>query len=207
MARWRTSRRSCSTSRARHTLRRSTRRCCSRPMTATATFPTAPSRCRPSTSPRPSTSRCDADGNLKAMELDFTMLQSKTLEAQAEASKESLCEMAALLRDVGITEAMEPRILSFALAFTMNNRATAAHKAARVVRRDDEAINDPTCVHHAITNIFKEGRKAMNAVVRETMNITDEMATITDAQKVKAMRTSVGLFSLPWCALIYQCTQ
>eukprot|EP00965_Chrysotila_dentata_P063144 2092457-Pleurochrysis_carterae.AAC.1 len=43
----------------------------------------------------------------------------------------------------------------------------------------------------------------MDAVVREMMNITDEMAA-TDAQKVKAMRTNVGWFSSPSCALIYQ---
>eukprot|EP00965_Chrysotila_dentata_P016294 538840-Pleurochrysis_carterae.AAC.1 len=42
------------------------------------------------------------------------LLQSKTSEAQAEAFRESLRETAALLRDVGITEAMEPRILNFA---------------------------------------------------------------------------------------------
>eukprot|EP00965_Chrysotila_dentata_P024354 806556-Pleurochrysis_carterae.AAC.1 len=49
--------------------------------------------------------RRDADGNLKARALDLTMLQSKTSEAQAEAFNESLRETAALLRDVGITEA------------------------------------------------------------------------------------------------------
>eukprot|EP00965_Chrysotila_dentata_P035248 1172289-Pleurochrysis_carterae.AAC.1 len=46
----------------------------------------------------------------------------------------------------------------------------------------------------------------MDAVVREIMNITDEMAA-TDAKKVKAMRTSVGWFSSPSCALIYQCSR
>eukprot|EP00965_Chrysotila_dentata_P154091 5092777-Pleurochrysis_carterae.AAC.1 len=64
----------------------------------------------------------------------------------------------------------------------MNDRAAAARKAARLVRGDDEAANDPTCAHHAITNIFEESRKAMDSVVREMMNITDEMAA-TDAKK------------------------
>eukprot|EP00965_Chrysotila_dentata_P053489 1775341-Pleurochrysis_carterae.AAC.1 len=73
----------------------------------------------------------------------------------------------------------------------MNDRAAAARKAARLLRGDDEANDDPTYAHHAITNIFEEGRKAMDGVVRETMNITDEKAA-TDAKKVKAMRTSVG---------------
>eukprot|EP00965_Chrysotila_dentata_P133761 4424177-Pleurochrysis_carterae.AAC.1 len=55
----------------------------------------------------------------------------------------------------------------------MNDRAAAARKAARLVRGDDiEANDDPTCALHAITNIFEEGRKAMDAVVREMMNIT-----------------------------------
>eukprot|EP00965_Chrysotila_dentata_P137971 4563529-Pleurochrysis_carterae.AAC.1 len=38
------------------------------------------------------------------------------------------------------------------------------------------------------------------------MNITDEMAT-TNARKVKAMRTSVGWFSSPSFALMYQCSK
>eukprot|EP00965_Chrysotila_dentata_P183963 6074219-Pleurochrysis_carterae.AAC.1 len=65
----------------------------------------------------------------------------------------------------------------------MNDRVAATRKAARFVRGDDcEANDDPTCAYQAITNIFKEGRKAMDAVVREMMNITDEMAA-TDAKK------------------------
>eukprot|EP00965_Chrysotila_dentata_P009171 298766-Pleurochrysis_carterae.AAC.1 len=98
------------------------------------------------------------------MALDLTMLQNKTSEAQAEAFKKSLREPAALLRDVGITEAMEQGILNFVPASTMNDRAAATLKAARLVRGDDEANDDPTCAHNTITNIFEEGRKAMDAV-------------------------------------------
>eukprot|EP00965_Chrysotila_dentata_P061148 2025982-Pleurochrysis_carterae.AAC.1 len=48
----------------------------------------------------------------------------------------------------------------------------------------------------------------MDGVVREMMNITDEMsASAPDAKKQKAMRTSVGWFSSPSCALIYQCAK
>eukprot|EP00965_Chrysotila_dentata_P096709 3196280-Pleurochrysis_carterae.AAC.1 len=73
----------------------------------------------------------------------------------------------------------------------MNDRAAAARKAARLVRGDDEDADDPTCAHYAITNIFEaQGRKAMDDVVREMLNITDEMAA-TDARNDKAMRTSV----------------
>eukprot|EP00965_Chrysotila_dentata_P232542 6199029-Pleurochrysis_carterae.AAC.1 len=46
----------------------------------------------------------------------------------------------------------------------------------------------------------------MDAVVRNMMNITDEMAA-ADVKKVKAMRTSVGWFSSLSCALIYQCSK
>eukprot|EP00965_Chrysotila_dentata_P079820 2632811-Pleurochrysis_carterae.AAC.1 len=91
------------------------------------------------------------------------MHQSKTSKAQAEAFKESLREMAALFRDVGITTAMEPRISNFVSASTMNDRAAAARKAACLVRGDDAANNDPTCAHHEATNIFEEGRKVMDA--------------------------------------------
>eukprot|EP00965_Chrysotila_dentata_P209909 6185571-Pleurochrysis_carterae.AAC.1 len=108
--------------------------------------------------------RHDADGNLKATALDLTMLQSKTLAAQAEAFKESLCETAELLRDVVITETMEPRILNFVPASTMDDRAAEAGKAARLVRGDDETVDDPTCAYYAITNIFEEGRKAREGV-------------------------------------------
>eukprot|EP00965_Chrysotila_dentata_P117043 3868215-Pleurochrysis_carterae.AAC.1 len=66
----------------------------------------------------------------------------------------------------------------------MNDRAAASRKAACLVGGDDEAADDPTCARHPITNIFEEGSKAMDAVVREVMNITDEVAA-TDTKKVK----------------------
>eukprot|EP00965_Chrysotila_dentata_P099572 3291415-Pleurochrysis_carterae.AAC.2 len=96
---------------------------------------------------------------------------------------------------------MEPRIFDIVLASTMNDQVAAARKAARLVRGDDAAAGDPTRAHHAITNIFEEGLKDMDSVIHEKMNITEEMAA-DDAKKVKAMRTSVGWFSSPSCALI-----
>ena len=42
----------------------------------------------------------------------------------------------------------------------------------------------------------------MDAVLREMMNISDSRAE-GDAEKIKAMRTCVGWFSSPACALIY----
>ena len=43
----------------------------------------------------------------------------------------------------------------------------------------------------------------MDAILRELMNFTDEQAA-AHADKIKAMRTCVGWFSSPVCALIYQ---
>jgi hypothetical protein len=56
---------------------------------------------------------------------------------------------------------------------------------------------------HALVNILEEGRKAMDAILREMMEISEEQAA-GDADKIKAMRTCVGWFSSPACALIYQ---
>eukprot|EP00965_Chrysotila_dentata_P148142 4890318-Pleurochrysis_carterae.AAC.1 len=61
---------------------------------------------------------------------------------------------------------MEPHILDFvpAASTIMNDRAAAARKAPRLVRGDGEAADESTCAHHTITNIFEEGRKAMDGV-------------------------------------------
>eukprot|EP00965_Chrysotila_dentata_P167583 5533973-Pleurochrysis_carterae.AAC.4 len=56
------------------------------------------------------------------------MLNSKTAAAQARAFKESMCSTAALLREVGITESMKPRILNFSPDSTINERFAAARK-------------------------------------------------------------------------------
>eukprot|EP00965_Chrysotila_dentata_P025010 829386-Pleurochrysis_carterae.AAC.1 len=60
---------------------------------------------------------------------------------------------------------MRSRIFDIAPASTMNDRAAAARKAARLVRRDNKITDDLTCAHHAITNIFKGGCKAMDGVL------------------------------------------
>ena len=36
--------------------------------------------------------------------------------------------------------------------------------------------DDPTCAHHAVANVGEEGRKAIDAVLKAKMNITDEQA-------------------------------
>ena len=140
-------------------------------------------------------------GELKVSALDLSELQCKTAEAQHAAFKESLKAMAELLRDVGITDDLSPAILGFKPSSSMNDRAPVARKLARLVRESE--TDDPTCAHHAITNIFEAGRKAIDAVLRKLMNITDAQAA-ANPPKVKAMRTSVGWFSSPACAVIYQ---
>ena len=132
-------------------------------------------------------------GELKVSALDLSELQCKTAEAQHAAFKESLKAMAELLRDVGITDDLSPAILGFKPSSSMNDRAPVARKLARLVRESE--TDDPTCAHHAITNIFEAGRKAIDAVLRKLMNITDAQAA-ANPPKVKAMRTSVGWFSL-----------
>ena len=140
-------------------------------------------------------------GELKVSALDLSELHCKTAEAQHAAFKESLKAMAELLRDVGITDDLSPAILGFKPSSSMNDRAPTARKAAGLVRGSE--TDDPTCAHHAITNIFEAGRKAIDAVLRKLMNITDAQAA-ANPPKVKAMRTSVGWFSSPACAVIYQ---
>ena len=54
-----------------------------------------------------------------------------------------------------------------------------------------------------MVNILEEGRKAIDGVLRQMMNISEDQAE-SDAKKVKAMRTAVGWFSSPACATIYQ---
>ena len=79
-------------------------------------------------------------------------------------------------------------IINFKPAASMNDRAGPARKTARLVRSVGEPNDDPTCAHHAVTNIFEGGRKAIGVILRKMMCITDEQAA-SDAAKVKAMRT------------------
>ena len=148
-------------------------------------------------------SRRGADGKLHTTALDLSLLHSKTSEAQLAAFQASLKSVAELCRDVGVTDEVSPRLLDFKPSCTMNDRAAPARKASRLVRGVADGNDDPTCAHHGVTNIFEEGRKAIDCVLREMMHITDEQAASV-AAKVKAMRTCVGWFSSPACSLIYQ---
>ena len=146
------------------------------------------------------------DGKLELMSLDLAQLKGKTAEAQAAAFKESIDQVIALMEKAGKADKRAVDMLRrFIPTCSMNDRASPARRAARLVLGldPDDMDNDPTCAEHALVNILEEGRKAMDAVLREMMNISDEQAD-GDASKVKAMRTCVGWFSSPACALIYQ---
>jgi len=108
-----------------------------------------------------------------------------------------------MCKDAGITDDVSPLITGFKPSSTMNDRAPAARKSSRyIIGVGADGQNDPTCAHHAITNIFEEARKAMDGVLKAMMNITEEQAK-SDAAKIKNMRTHVGWFSSPVCAIIY----
>eukprot|EP00965_Chrysotila_dentata_P263418 6214827-Pleurochrysis_carterae.AAC.7 len=74
------------------------------------------------------------------------------------------------------------------------------------VRGDSEATDDPTCAHHAITNI--SSRRSQGHGRRRARN--DEIHGRDGcecARREAAMRTSVGWFSSPSCALNNQCAK
>ena len=108
------------------------------------------------------------------------------------------------MEKAGLVDARAAELIrKFIPTCSMNDRASPARAAARRVLGLPDGDNDPTCAEHALVNILEEGRKAIDKVLREMMNITDEQAG-TDEKKIKAMRTCVGWFSSPACALIYQ---
>ena len=112
--------------------------------------------------------------------------------------------MITLMEKAGTADARAIALLRrFVVTCSMNDRAANGRKAARLVVGLLDGDDDPTCAEHGLVNILEEGRKAMDKVLREMMNISDEQAE-ADAAKIKAMRTCVGWFSSPVCALIYQ---
>ena len=72
----------------------------------------------------------------------------------------------------------------FVVTCSMNDRAANGRKAARLVVGLLDGDDDPTCAEHGLVNIMEEGRKAMDKVLREMMNISDEQAE-ADAAKIK----------------------
>ena len=144
------------------------------------------------------------DGELQIRALDLAKLGGKTAEAQAAAFRHSMAEVVELMEKAERLDARVAELLRrFVPTCSMNDRASTARAAARQVLGQAAGDNDPTCAEHGLVNILEAGRKAMDAVLREMMNITDEQAA-GEADKMKAMRTHVGWFSSPACALIYQ---
>ena len=141
---------------------------------------------------------------LQVKALDLNALRGKTAAAQADAFKQSMEEVVVLMEKAKLVDARVAELLRrFLPTCAMNDRASPARAAARLVLGLKDGDNDPTCAEHALVNILEEGRKAMDAILREMMQISEEQAA-GDADKIKAMRTCVGWFSSPACALIYQ---
>lgn len=147
------------------------------------------------------------DGRIELIALDLNLLKGKTAEAQAAAFHHSIEEMTMLMEKAGLADVRAAELLRrFLPSCTMNDRASTARCASRLIlglHKEDVELNDPTCAEHALVNILEAGRMGMDAVLRRMMDITNEQAE-KDAAKVKAMRTCVGWFSSPACALIYQ---
>jgi hypothetical protein len=144
------------------------------------------------------------NGKLELKALDLNAISSKTGEAQAAAFTDSIEAVAELMERAGMVDARLKELLRrFIPTCSQNDRAANGRLAARRVVGLADGDDDPTCGIHALVNILEEGRKAMDSVLHELMNITAEQAE-ADASKVKAMRTCVGWFSSPACALIYQ---
>ena len=144
-------------------------------------------------------------GKLVLSAIDLAQIDSKTAEAQAASFNASMEKIYSMMEERGRgTEAeLLRRFHKQLVTCTQNDRAAPARAAARMVVGAEFGDNDPTCAEHALANILEEGRKAMDIILRELMNITDEQAA-GDAEKIKALRTCVGWMSSPACALIYQ---
>jgi hypothetical protein len=143
------------------------------------------------------------DGQLDLMAIDMAVMGSKTAEAQAARFRDALEEIAALGEKAGLLDKERAeRLRKFIPTCGMNDRAANARKATRLILGLADGDDDPTCSEHALVNILEEGRKAIDAVVRRLMNISDEQAA-ADSEKVKALRTVVGWFSSPACSLIF----
>ena len=143
------------------------------------------------------------DGELQLRALDLAQLRGKTAQAQADAFTQSMEEVMKLMEAAGADERALNMLKRFAPTCSMNDRASTARKVSRLVLGLEDGDDDPTCAEHALVNILEAGRKAMDKVLHRLMEISPEQAA-SDEAKVKAMRTCVGWFSSPACALIYQ---
>lgn len=117
------------------------------------------------------------DGKLQVMAVDCNTVSSKTANAQAEAFKESIEEAIKLLEEAGMVDERAAELLRrFMPTCAMSDRASPALAAARKVIGLEDGDNDPSCAEHGLVNILEEGRKAMDKVLRQMMEITEEQA-------------------------------
>ena len=168
------------------------------------------------------------EGKLSLVALDLATPHAKTGEAQAAAFQQSIEECIQLMEEAQLIDGRAAELLRrFMPTCGMTDREAGGRKAVRIALGLDDGDSEPTCAEHALVNILEEGRKAMDGILREVMNITDEQVCLhvciacmscsdhhvnaradvqagVDADKIKAMRTCVGWFSSPVCALIYQ---
>ena len=146
------------------------------------------------------------NGKLETLALDLAPAEGKTAAAEAAGFEGSMEEVVKLMEEAGLVDERGAELLRrFLPTCSMNDRASTARLAARIILGLGDGDDDPTCAEHALVNVLEEGRKAMDTILRELMNFTDAQAE-ADAAKIKALRTCVGWFSSPVCALIYQVT-
>ena len=133
------------------------------------------------------------NGKLDIMALSLDKLCGKSADDQAAAFRHSLEEVSELMLKAGLSDPRAAEcIRRFMPTCSMNDRAAPARAVARKALGLPDGDNDPTCAKHALLNILEEGRKAMDKVLREMMDITDAQAEGDAAKdKVKAMRTCV----------------
>lgn len=114
------------------------------------------------------------DGKLQVMALDVNTVDSKTGEAQAAAFKQSIEEAVKLMEEAGLVDQRGAELLRrFLPTCACNDRAANGRMGAREVLGLANGDDDPTCAEHALVNILEEGRKAMDRVLREMMEISD----------------------------------
>ena len=114
------------------------------------------------------------NGKLDIKALDLAQLKGKSAEAQAAAFEQSLGEVALIMQKAGLADTrLYNLILRFKPTCSMNDRASPAQAAARLVLGLLPGDDDPTCAEHGLVNILEEGRKAMDTVLRGMMNISD----------------------------------
>ena len=114
------------------------------------------------------------NGKLELMALDCATA-GKSGEAQADAFKESVEEVVKLMEDAGLVDTRAAELLRrFLPTCAINDRASNGRLASRRVLGLADGDDDPTCAEHALVNILEEGRKAMDKILRELMNFTEE---------------------------------